>query len=206
MRRVLLASPIRLGCTSAYMKPYSEVLSWPPAGVVLKTMIVEGQPVNFARNEIASYACAEGFDDLVMVDDDMGWSYTDFVRLLSHPVDIVGGVYAQKRPGMPKWNVNLKEGCEMDEKTQICEVLSVGAGFFRVTGKVLATMREAMPWREYDTEDGTCFEFFPMGVVNRVLLGEDVYFCKLARECGYKVHADFTNHIPHIGPAPYPLT
>lgn len=39
------------------------------------------------------------------------------------------------------------------------------------------------------------------------LRGEDYMFCHLARECGFKIHADFgAAIIPHIGKVPFPIT
>lgn len=247
MRRILLASPIRLGCRAHYLQGFADILRFHGPDISVCSCIIEGQPVNFARNEIAHYAIKRNFDEVVMVDDDMGLTRAAFERMISFDVEIVGGVYAQKRPGVPKWNVNLLEGCEVDDKTQLCEVAGIGAGFLRVKTGVFRSIAQQRPELEYVVEGGTAHEFFPMGVVGPrtprsvlakvaklanaagearsptdvladilltlsepqppgVLTGEDNFFCALARECGHKVFADFTDVIPHIGDAPYPLS
>ncbi|HYB97525.1 MAG TPA: hypothetical protein VEC57_00130 [Candidatus Limnocylindrales bacterium] len=38
------------------------------------------------------------------------------------------------------------------------------------------------------------------------LLGEDYYFCHVARQCGYKIYADLECVVSHVGRAPYPIT
>lgn len=50
-----------------------------------------------ARNRIAAeFLAREGFTHLVFIDADLEWKPTDVVRLLSHGVDVVCGVYPKK--------------------------------------------------------------------------------------------------------------
>ena len=55
-----------------------------------------------ARNDTLQLAYESGVDDLVWIDQDIEWTPSQFMKLLDHPVDVVGGTYPKKiqRPGV----------------------------------------------------------------------------------------------------------
>lgn len=255
-RKILIATPIKLGLTSSYMAGFVPTIQTAFPGVKLEHCVLEGNCVNFARNEIAHYARKIGAREIVFIDDDMGWTREHFARIISHvDYDVIGGLYCKRRPGAPFWLVNLKVGCEIDPATGIGEVEDVATGFMKIrVDTVLAKIAEKFPELEYQNQpvDGkpvTAFEFFPMGIVGPrtpkarldkikavlagyrtkewdydtainniisaveepheagVLRGEDYFFCHLARDCGFKIYADFGGEIiPHVGKVAFPIT
>lgn len=170
MRKVLLATPIRGGASSSYFKSLMEVLRMPLPGIKLEHCVLEGPGVNFARNEIAHYALAIKADDLVFADEDMDFTAEHFGRLISHEtVDVVAGLYCKRRPGQPFWLMNPKQGCEIDEKTGLCEVEDIAPGFMKIRTSVFRRIEKHFPDLEFynKPEEGkpvTAFEYFPMGV------------------------------------------
>ena len=252
-RKVLIATPIKLGLTGTYMTGLIPTLLSKFPDVEVEHCILEGPSVNFARNECAHYAMKIGARELLFIDDDMGWTLDHFTRIISHAdLDIVAGVYCKRRPGKPFWLMNTIPGKEIDPATGLLEVSEIATGFMKIrVDTVLEKMKQEYPDREYfdKPEEGkpvTAWEFFPMGVrggrsadarLKRVkqalarvdfhegefreavwkacydeqgtgtLFGEDYYFCQLARECGFRIYADFGMPIiPHVGEAAFPIT
>lgn len=125
--------------------------------------------VNFARNELAWEAESRGFDRILFVDDDMAVEPHHIVRLLSHDVPLVAGVYCRRRPGKPHWFFVPKKGAERREDG-LLECVRVATGFESVSVKHLAALRRYFPEREFivpspngGAPEVRC-EFFPMGV------------------------------------------
>lgn len=255
--RLLLCTPFRTGLTASYMAGLLSTLRGLVGGrpsIKITPYFIENTLVNTARNEAANYALKHGFDAVLFVDDDMGFTLEHILRILDHDVDIVGSLYCKRKGGRPEWLVNLKKGSEID-RDGLCEVNSIGTGFLKIRVSVFREMAERFPEREYVMEGGTEFEFFPIGIrgsrtaearlarVEKVLedgfdqgelenlqlkppldvleevyaavfdrhppgtmTGEDVGFCALATQVGFKVHADFGGAIvPHFGKAAFPI-
>jgi hypothetical protein len=170
MRKILIGTPVRLGLRAKYMAGLLPVMARAFPGVHLEHCIIESSTVNFARNEIAHYALELGADDLLFIDDDMGFTVDHFARIISHDVDIVGGIYCKRQPGRPFWLMNIMDGEEIDEATGLCRVNDIATGFMKIRTSVFRTMMKKFPEREYynKPESGkpqTAFEFFPMGIV-----------------------------------------
>lgn len=207
-RRILIACPIHRNLEPCFLPGLQAVLSNRYDGIDVKFQLCVGLPVNFARNYLAGHAKTIGAREILFIDSDMGWEEEDFVRICLHKdVDIVGGLYCRKQPGRPHYHVNLIKGNETDGGTGLEEVEAIATGFLKIrVDTVLPAIEAKFPERAYDNNGGG-FEYFPMGVVSRTLLGEDYFFCRLARECGFKVYADFQARIiPHWGAVPFPLT
>lgn len=208
MRTVLIGCPVHRNLDPCFLPGLQAVLSNRYEGLEVKFQLVVGLPVNFARNWLAGYAKKIGAREILYVDSDMGWEEEDFVRICSHKdVDIVGNLYCRKKPGRPHYHVNLIPGAETDVETGLEEVEAIATGFLKIrVDTVFPAMEAKFPERAFDNAGGG-FEYFPMGVVDRTLLGEDFFFCRLARECGFKVYADFgARIIPHFGTISFPVT
>lgn len=206
MRRILIATPVHRAVEPPYLTGLHAVLSNRYDGIEVLFEMLAGPPVNFARNMFVKRARERGATEILFIDADMGWEEEDFVRICAHTEPaIVGVVYCRRQTGRQHYHVNLKDGCEIDEKTGLCEVNAIATGFLKVKMPVFDAIEKKFPERAYDNEGGG-FEWFPMGVVNRTLLGEDFYFCRLAKESGFPIYADFgARIIPHWGPAAFPL-
>ncbi len=130
-------------------------------------------------------------DFLLFIDDDMIFPANTCERLVSLDKDIVGPPYRGRTINSKRIvtllngnKVNLDEphGKEFDEPF---EVQAKGTGVMLVKTEVFKMDR---PWFD--------FEFSDLGACT---MGEDYFFCRKAREKGFKIWCDPTLSIKHIG-------
>jgi hypothetical protein len=152
-----------------------------------KTLIFNGNyPIDLARNQIAEGILSEpSFTHLLFVDsDNITTSPPDvneaISRLLKHDIPIVCGLYRLKTPNYP-FSIAFSPDAAND---RLFEITGCGMGFCLIKREVFEKVPR--PWFEYK-DDGV------------ELVGEDVYFCEKARASGYKVFADPTILLSHIG-------
>lgn len=127
-------------------------------------------------------------------------------RLLSHKKKIVGGVYFQRQPGgtsitapglRPKNNAEniIREEINSGPRDKLIAVDWIATGCALVHRDVYLDIIAKNPDRKPESE-GQPFDFFGHDVSKR---GEDVEFCKLAREAGHQPHLDMGLWCKHIG-------
>jgi hypothetical protein len=156
--------------------------------------ISEGTLIANQRAELSLDAMREGCSHLLFIDSDMRFPQDMISRLLAHDVDIVATNCARRRmPTGPTAQVYKENGDRelvwtMPESTGLQEVGSVGMGVMLIKAGVFKALSE--PW--YET---------PWRSDKRGYIGEDVFFCKKAREAGFKIWIDHdvSKEIGHIG-------
>jgi hypothetical protein len=156
--------------------------------------ISEGTLIANQRAELSLDAMREGCTHLLFIDSDMRFPQDMISRLLAHDVDIVATNCARRRmPTGPTAQVYKENGDRelvwtMLESTGLQEVGSVGMGVMLIKSSVFKALSE--PW--YET---------PWRSDKRGYIGEDVFFCKKAREAGFKIWIDHdvSKEIGHIG-------
>jgi hypothetical protein len=156
--------------------------------------ISEGTLIANQRAELSLDAMREGCSHLLFIDSDMRFPQDMISRLLAHDVDIVATNCARRRmPTGPTAQVYKENGdrelvWSMPESTGLQEVGSVGMGVMLIKAGVFKALSE--PW--YET---------PWRSDKRGYIGEDVFFCKKAREAGFKIWIDHdvSKEIGHIG-------
>lgn len=165
--------------------------------------------IDQARNQLATDALIDGYEETLWIDSDIGFHPNDVDRLRSHQLPIACGVYSQKGkrslachalPGTP----HLKFGKEGG----LHEILYAGTGFLLIRREVYLRMQ-----RELDLP--VCNERFehPMVPYFQPLahldddgtwyLAEDYAFSQRALACGFRVLADTTIRLWHIGKQRY---
>jgi len=134
------------------------------------------------RNWIAAKAVNNKCDYLFFVDDDQIFPPDTLDRLLAHNKDIVGGVYKTK------YEVQADVIEYLDDKRPqgLFEVKAIGTGCLLIKCDVFKKLPQ--PWFKY--------EWYSNGMIKR---SHDWIFCEDARNNGYKVWADSTLEIKHIG-------
>jgi hypothetical protein len=169
-------------------------------GLTLKS----GTYVHAARQELAESALAQGITHMMWVDSDMSFPRDGLLRLLAHNKDIVGCNYSTR--GLPASPVAIKEAGNDEkigrklqttpESTGIEEVDAIGFGFVLMKTRVLAALPKGKPW--------FWFEYLPK---RKQMIGEDVYFCNLARKAGFKIYVDhdLSKSVNHLGQFEYAL-
>lgn len=168
-----------------------------------------------ARNALAARFLATGMTDLIMIDDDMGWSAGSVVRLLASEQPLVAAVGRKKTPepnSDPKvWCCHFLPGdLEQDEMGAV-QVARVGTAFMKVERGVFETMIAFHPeWKREGHPDMTeaqkasYYQFFRFDTENDgAESGEDYVFCDRWRAIGGSVWIDPTIDLKHCGAKEY---
>lgn len=156
-----------------------------------------------ARAQIVAEFLASGFDQLIFVDSDVCWEAGALVRLVDHPVDMVAGIYPQRKDPLA-YCVSWKGSGELwaDPETGLLEVAGVPFGFVKLTRDMLVKMREQYTDTEFYCEtapDKTAWALFCDYRIGRHKMGEDYAFCRRWVDMGGKVWVDPEIAMGHVG-------
>lgn len=159
--------------------------------------------VTLARNHLFSEFYSSDYDDLVFWDVDQSCASGDLTRLLTHAVDIVGGVARIKKdPEEYRVEYLPSEDGRIMKENGLVEMGAIGACFLRITKKAAATIISDNGHLAYkdSSPSGFSWDIFKTCVDDdRQYCGEDISFCHLARKSGLKVYLDPTLYFTHIG-------
>jgi hypothetical protein len=130
-----------------------------------------------------------GATHVLWLDSDMRFPKDALGRLLAHGEPIVGANYTTRRPPyLP--TAETAEGYLFGspDLDGLVEVSHLGMGLLLVDTDVFRKIGEPYFALGYNRQDGS-------------YVGEDFYFCKKARDHGYKVYVDQTlsREVRHIG-------
>ena len=145
-----------------------------------------------ARNKMVDYALEHDFSHILWLDTDMVHPAGTLMRLLSHGVNIVGGLYCMARdrfvPCAFKLTPDFKYGVVWYRIGDgIQEVDAIGTGCLLVDTNVFKVIPP--PW----------FNYSPVGGGSSGLYTEDFYFCELARKHQFKIYLDPDVRCGHVG-------
>lgn len=129
------------------------------------------------------------YSHIMWIDSDIIFQPEDIMKLLSHDLDIVSGLYhltPDTYSVVKLGQENFSHDSELVSKDLI-EAKSVGTGFLLVKKGVFEKIER--PWFQTGEieEDG-----------KKKFLGEDIYFCLKARKAGFKIFADPTIRVNHL--------
>jgi len=152
--------------------------------------------VNKARNSCVARFLAGDASHLMFVDADIQWNNEDIIKLMSHDVDVVGGIYPQKVLP-PKMVVNTIDNGK--HKGNLFEVGTIGTGFLLIARVVFEAMIDQGAQKYLDAA-GPAYDFFNCTIdSNGQYLTEDWSFCRRWRQLGGIVYADTTVQLAHVG-------
>ncbi|MGH7139506.1 MAG: sulfotransferase, partial [Pirellulales bacterium] len=166
--------------------------------------------IDQARSVLATVALDEGFDETVWIDADTQFNPDAVDRLRSHAVPIVAGLCARKGPrlGLAVGAMPGARELLLGEGGGLVEVLYAGTGFLLVRREVYTAIQQRLhlPICDEDKAHRAIPFFMPMledwgGRMS--YLNEDYAFSRRARLCGYKIMADTSIRLWHIGPYRY---
>jgi hypothetical protein len=163
-----------------------------------------------ARNTAAAdFLKKEDFTHILFIDADIMFMWSHIERLLSHDVDLVGGLYCKKQesPG-PIWVCNALPERPPEDERGLLPVKHVATGFMLIKREVFTEMVEMLGDKIGYLEDETdrpLWDFFDMPRAGGRKISEDWHFCNTARELGFTVYADTKVLLRHIGTSVYPL-
>jgi predicted O-methyltransferase YrrM len=161
--------------------------------------------VDAVRNQMATDAVQQGFSETLWVDADVVFDPDDVDKLRAHNLPITCGVYPKKGPrqfaceflpGTPAVRFGRHGG--------LVEVRFCGFGFVHVRKEVFITVQRRLMLPVCNRRFGSpLIPFFEPLVVpdpgGHWSLSEDYAFCERARRCGFKVVADTSIRLWHVG-------
>lgn len=159
--------------------------------------------IDQGRSQMATDALADGYDELMWIDADIGFD-ADAVELLrSHELAMVCGIYPKK---------GLRElACHVLPETNkmvfgdgggLQELLYAATGFLLTHRRLYEAMGKDLPICNERFGRPTVPYFLPMLIPDGAghwYLGEDFAFSERARRCGFDVMADTRIRLEHVG-------
>lgn len=150
--------------------------------------------VQHARNALTEVSLDSDAQQIFWVDSDQEWEPEQFLRLVMHPVDVVGATTLKKQDVE---DYPLSSLGDVDPKTGLHTVGAMGTGFLRVSRKAL---REVWLRSESYMKNGKSYRMvFDIAVINGYLAGEDAAFCIKLAQAGYQVWLDASFTVGHNG-------
>jgi hypothetical protein len=161
--------------------------------------------IDQARNQMASDALAEGFEETIWIDADIGFDPNAVDRLRSHRLPIVGGIYPKK--GRRELACHVIPGTEkliFGRQGGLVELQYAAAGFLLVHREVYLEMQRRLELPCCNERWGRpIYPFFQPLVASdgpgHWYLAEHFAFSERARRCGFQIMADTTIRLHHIG-------
>jgi hypothetical protein len=167
-------------------------------GIAHNIMTNECSVISASRNQLSeSFMNRVDADYLFWLDSDIEFPPYGLYRLISRDLDIVGGVYYRKEATARPLVMRLQEDnmftTILDFPTdRVFECDGIGTGFLLIKRKVFeAFTPEAI--KELGPPFG--IGYGPTGMEE----GEDLSFCRRAQKLGFKIWADPTVPLKHVG-------
>jgi hypothetical protein len=162
--------------------------------------------IDLFRSQMASDFLAEGYEETFWIDSDVGFSPDDVDRLRAHELPISCGIYPRK--GKKSLAAKLLPGTKsvaFGRQGGLLEIQYAATGFLHVRREVYDMMREICRLPICNKHHGRPVVPYFLPLVKTEgdetsYLSEDYSFCERARQAGYKIMADTTIRLWHIGP------
>ena len=161
--------------------------------------------IDAARNQMATDALAQGFDELMWIDADIVFDPNDVEKLRGHGLPLVCGLYAKK--SRREFACHFLPGTRQvlfGPDGGVIEILYGGLGFTLTRRPLYETMQRQLRLPVCNQRWGSPLVpfFAPLVVQDGAgswYLAEDYAFCERARQCGARVMADLTIRLWHVG-------
>ena len=174
--------------------------------------------IDQGRSQIATDALAEGFEELLWVDSDVAFDANDVDKLRGHGLPITCGIYPKKGPrqlAAAMWPETKQ--LVFGQGGGLVDIRYAGFGFVHTRREVYAKIAESLPVCNLQFKRPIVPYFLPFLHEEQAdpsslsppaspliwYLGEDYAFCERALQAGFKIMADTTIRLWHIGSYPY---
>lgn len=158
---------------------------------------VDNCVIQDARNQAAIRMLETDCDGLLFIDADQSFPTYALNRLIETDKPVVGFPIVRKvipyKPNISLYNAKEDEYCIYDDypRGRLFEVGYIGMGFTYIKREVIEKM--TYPYFDFVWHTNKKYK------KGQKMMGEDVYFCRKAKEAGFGVWADSTIEIGHIG-------
>ena len=196
MRKILIAVPCMDMVSAQFAHSLATLTSYGVEDTQISIWFSLGSLIYTSRNEIAKRALTEGADLVMWFDSDMIFNPDTMIRMLKHiddGHDIVTGIYYRRTIPLTPVAFSKMDIDEKEQKSFYEEYDEIPGEPFEVAacGVGCVLMRTEI-FTAVFSKFGNMFS--PIGNI-----GEDIAFCWRARECGYKILADPTIPLGHVG-------
>ena len=163
-------------------------------------------PWDLGRNKVADHCLKSGAEWCLFMDSDIIPPVDGFMRLMSHNLPIVAGLYWRRHPDLfpevfKKVNPEQFKPLDLNEiHMDLNRVDGVGAGFLLVHRRVFEALKNDVPKLKMGTLPGSMelYEFFKWSIFQPPWCSEDLYFCHKATEKGFPIYFDHEVACGHI--------
>jgi hypothetical protein len=215
-QKVFIAIPIYASVPGDFLDPLMEIAENLGKHMAFEIHTLTGASlVPVARNILSADFLQSDCTDILWIDSDILFTVNNVLRILSHDEAIISGCYATKdqhAQGIRFAGSALSEPPPPMGERGLFELRHAPAGFLRVQRQVFERMIESFGKEiaysiHSNAKEGLLdYDFWRVGVKDGKYLTEDYYFCEQARRLGYRIFADTSILLGHIGSAVYPLT
>jgi hypothetical protein len=165
-------------------------------------MLRGSSQVDLARSTLATRAMRDGFAETFWIDADTVFEPDDVEKIRAHGKPLTAGLYMRK--GQLAFAGKFCSPCAtFGVGGGLLEMVYVGMGFTHIRAEVYAKIAKTLPECNGGYDGETVIPYFlPMLVQEgegMAYLSEDYSFSNRAREAGFKVLADTTIKLGHVG-------
>lgn len=161
--------------------------------------------IDQARNQMASDALADGFDETLWIDADVGFDPDDVERLRSHDLPIACGIYPRK--GSRELSCHLMPSTDFivfGREGGLLELMCAATGFLLVRRPVYEAIHRRLHLPVCNQRFGRpLVPYFQPTIIpdgeGHWYLAEDFAFCERARQVGFQIFADTRIRLFHFG-------
>jgi FkbM family methyltransferase len=192
-KKILIAIPTNKNIEPTTFKAIYDLIV--PDGYETTFQYFHGYVIDQIRNLICDWSVRNGFDYVLCVDSDISFEPDTLVKMLSHNVDMVTGVYRQRLPNsvVEIYDTNLQH--MPYDKVISKPFQKIGAcGFGCVLVKTSVFTIIGYPQFKYHS-----------ALDHSNTFSEDIDFCKKANEKGIIIYCDSTIRCGHWGTVNYSL-
>lgn len=158
--------------------------------------------VTRARNEMAGWFMKSSYERQMWIDADIQFEPDDVAKLWNMDADIAVAAYSMKLPDKPLSAWKNGKLVKLDEcPNEPFEVDYAGTGFMMIKRTVYEWLESEV--ESYEGPDGRVSAFYMTPIHDDGFESEDYFFCRKAREVGFKVMMDPSIRLGHIGQYKY---
>ena len=169
-------------------------------GVKVDFIFTDCSLVHHARTLLGNtFLGKKDFNRLFWIDSDIVWSPVDFMKLVVHSLkyDCVVGIYP-RRTDPPGFFVQLIPG-EQPNDEGLVEINGTGLGFACIRREVMERLAERVPKLRFFHAKEPTPALFRCDEADGEARGEDYAFWSDVKAMGYKIYADATITLGHVG-------
>lgn len=155
--------------------------------------------VHRARMEMTATFLRTAHTHLFWWDADIEASPDDVAAVWNMQADVGVGCYAMKKRDK-QWFAAWKDGALVKDLDQFAGPIAVdyaGTGFMCIKREVIETLAARAP--TWQGANGPVPALFMTPITNGCLESEDYFFCRIAREAGFKIMMDPSVRLGHYG-------